>query len=145
MPQYGSLDVAARRSTLPAVTTLARESWQSEDTEVLNFVYEIDENIIACVTLYFYPDKPHMAEVGSLYVMPFYHNRGVGKKLVDYACMVAKERGAKTIIALSTQSFGFFTNVAGFEETTKDALPEARLRLYEESGRKAKVLMKPLA
>jgi amino-acid N-acetyltransferase len=108
------------------------------------FVYEIDENIIACVTLYFYPDKPQLAEVGSLYVMPFYHNRGIGKKLVDYACMVAKERGATTVIALSTQSFGFFTNVCGFEEASKDILPEARLKLYEESGRKAKVLIKSL-
>jgi amino-acid N-acetyltransferase len=109
------------------------------------FVFEIDENIIACVTLYFYPDKPQLAEVGSLYVMPFYHNRGIGKKMVDYACMVAKERGAATIIALSTQSFGFFSNVCGFEETTKDILPDARLKLYEESGRNAKVLVKPLA
>jgi amino-acid N-acetyltransferase len=106
------------------------------------FVFEIDENIIACVTLYFYPDKPQTAEVGSLYVMPFYHNRGIGKKMVDYACMVAKERGATTVLALSTQSFGFFTNVLGFEETTKEILPEARLKLYEESGRNAKVLVK---
>jgi amino-acid N-acetyltransferase len=108
------------------------------------FVFEIDENIIACVTLYFYPDRLHVAEVGSLYVMPFYHNRGIGKKMVDYACMVAKDRGATTIIALSTQSFGFFTNVVGFEEASKDVLPEARLKLYEESGRNAKVLLKNL-
>ncbi len=106
------------------------------------FVFEIDENIIACVTLYFYPDKPQMAEVGSLYVMPFYHNRGIGKKMVDYACMIAKERGATTVIALSTQSFGFFTSVCGFEETSKEILPEARLKLYEESGRNPKVLVK---
>jgi amino-acid N-acetyltransferase len=109
------------------------------------FVFEIDENIIACVTLYFYPDKPQVAEVGSLYVMPFYHNRGIGKKMVDYACMVAKERGATMVIALSTQSFGFFTNVCGFEEATKDILPEARLKVYDDSGRNAKVLVKPLA
>lgn len=108
------------------------------------FVFEIDENIIACVTLYFYPDKPQMAEVGSLYVMPFYHNRGIGKKMVEYACMIAKERGATTVIALSTQSFGFFSNVCGFEETSKEILPEARLKLYEESGRNPKVLVKPL-
>ncbi len=109
------------------------------------FVFEIDENIIACVTLYFYPDKPGLAEVGSLYVMPFYHNRGIGKKMVDYATLVAKERGAKTVIALSTQSFGFFQNVLGFEEADKSVLPEARLKTYEESGRNAKVLVKHLA
>jgi amino-acid N-acetyltransferase len=106
------------------------------------FVFEIDENIIACVTLYFYPDKPQMAEVGSLYVMPFYHNRGIGKKMVEYACMQAKERGATMVLALSTQNFGFFTNVLGFEETTKDILPDARLKLYEDSGRNPKVLVK---
>jgi amino-acid N-acetyltransferase len=109
------------------------------------YVFEIDENIIACVTLYFYPDKPQVAEVGSLYVMPFYHNRGIGKKMVDYACMVAKERGATMVIALSTQSIGFFTNVVGFEEATKEILPDARLKLYEESGRNAKVLVRNLS
>lgn len=109
------------------------------------YVFEIDENIIACVTLYFYPDKPHMAEVGSLYVMPFYHNRGIGKKMVEYACLMAKERGAKTVIALSTQSFGFFQNVLGFSEADKTILPEARLKSYEESGRNAKVLVKEMA
>ena len=108
------------------------------------FVFEIDENIIACVTLYFFPDKLQVAEVGSLYVMPFYHNRGIGKKMVDYAGMVAKDRGASTLLALSTQSFGFFTNVCGFDETTKEVLPEARLKVYEESGRNAKVLVKQL-
>ncbi len=108
------------------------------------YVFEIDENIIACVTLYFYPDKPQMAEVGSLYVLPFYNNRGIGKKMVDFACMMAKERGATTVIALSTQSFGFFTSVCGFAETTKEILPEARLKLYEDSGRNAKVLVKQL-
>ena len=31
-----------------------------------------------------------------------------------------------------------------FEETDKEILPEARLKLYEESGRNAKVLVKKL-
>jgi len=109
------------------------------------FVFEVDENIIACVTLYFYADKPQLAEIGSLYVLPFYHNRGIGKKMVEYACLQAKERGATTVLALSTQSFGFFTNVCGFTETTKESLPEARLKLYDENGRNARVLLKHLA
>jgi amino-acid N-acetyltransferase len=108
------------------------------------YVFEIDENIIACVTLYFYPDKPHLAEIGSLYVLPFYHNRGVGRKMVDYACLRAKEKGVTTIVALSTQSYSFFTSVLGFEETEKTVLPEARLKIYEESGRNPKVLIKQL-
>lgn len=108
------------------------------------YVFEIDENIIACVTLYFYPGKRPVAEIGSLYVLPFYHNRGIGKKMVDFACMTARERGATTVIALSTQSFGFFTNTCGFEEAGKEILPDARLKIYEESGRNAKVLVKHL-
>ena len=110
----------------------------------LFYVFEVDENIIAVVTLYFYPEHPQLAELGSLYVMPFYHNRGIGKKMVEYACLQAKERGAAEVIALSTQNFGFFTNSCGFEETTKDILPDTRLKSYEESGRNAKVLRKPL-
>ncbi|HTQ31010.1 MAG TPA: GNAT family N-acetyltransferase, partial [Opitutaceae bacterium] len=85
-----------------------------------------------------------LAEVGSLYVMPFYQNRGIGRKMVDYACLQAKERGAAMVIALSTQNFGFFTNTCGFEESNKDILPEARLKLYDDSGRNAKVLVKKL-
>jgi amino-acid N-acetyltransferase len=108
------------------------------------YVFEIDENIIACVTLIFYSGKSQLAEIGSLYVMPFYQNRGIGKKMVEYACMQAKERGAAAVIALSTQNFGFFTNTCGFEESDKEMLPDARLKLYDESGRNAKVLAKKL-
>ncbi len=108
------------------------------------YVFEIDENIIACVSLVFYPDQPKFAEVGSLYVMPFYHHRGIGKKMVDYACMIARERGATNVIALSTQAFTFFTSVVGFAETDKEALPESRLKAYEDSGRNSKVLTKKL-
>ena len=108
------------------------------------YVFEIDENIIACVTLILYPGKSPLAEIGSLYVLPFYQNRGIGKKMVEYACLMAKERGAASIVALSTQNFGFFTNTCGFEEADKSILPEARLKSYDESGRNAKVLSKSL-
>lgn len=108
------------------------------------YVFEIDENIIACVSLQFYPDKAKYAEVGSLYVMPFYHHRGIGKKMVDYACLKAKERGMTHIIALSTQAYTFFTSVCNFEEAEKEILPESRLRAYEDSGRNSKVMVKRL-
>jgi amino-acid N-acetyltransferase len=58
--------------------------------------------------------------------------------------MMAKERGATQAVALSTQSYSFFTSVLGFEETDKAILPEARLKLYEESGRNPKVLIKAI-
>jgi amino-acid N-acetyltransferase len=65
--------------------------------------------------------------------------------MVDFACLQAKEHGAKRVIALSTQSFGFFSSVCGFEESTKDSLPEARLKVYEENGRNARVLVKNIS
>jgi len=108
------------------------------------YVFEIDESLIGCVSLYFYPDKPQLAEIGSLYVMPTHQARGIGRKLVDYACLKAKDHGAETAVALSTQSYSFFVATMAFEETTKQILPEARLKLYEVSGRNPKVLVKPL-
>ncbi|MEI7566532.1 MAG: amino-acid N-acetyltransferase [Opitutaceae bacterium] len=108
------------------------------------YVFEIDENIIACVSLHHYTDQGKLAEIGSLYVMPFYHHRGIGKKMVDFACLQAQEKGAQTVLALSTQAFSFFTSICGFAEAEKDALPESRLKAYEESGRNSKVLTKQL-
>jgi amino-acid N-acetyltransferase len=108
------------------------------------FVFEIDENLIACVSLTFFPDKPQTAEVGSLYVLPFYQNRGIGRKMVNYACLVAKGRGATTALALSTQSYSFFISSCGFAEADKAVLPESRLKGYEENGRNSKILVKPL-
>lgn len=108
------------------------------------YVFEVDETIIACVTLIFYPNKPNLAEIGSLYVLPLYHNRGIGKKMVEFACLRAKEKGAESVVAMSTQSFGFFTGVVDFEEADKSILPESRLKLYEDSGRNPRVLIKKL-
>ena len=48
------------------------------------------------------------------------------------------------MVALSTQSFAFFSGVCGFEEVGKEILPEARLKAYEESGRNSRVLLKKL-
>ncbi len=108
------------------------------------YVFEVDENIIACVTLQFYPDRPEIAELGSLYVMPFHHKRGVGRKMVEFAALRAKEHGASQLLALSTQNPGFFTNTCGFTEAEKTALPADRLKTYEASGRNAKVLVRSL-
>jgi amino-acid N-acetyltransferase len=119
---------------------------QAIEKNIENFyVFEIDENIIACASVTFFGDKPGLAEVGSLYVMPFYHHRGIGKKMVEFGCKVAKDKGAHTVLALSTQAFTFFTSVCGFSEADKDALPEARLKSYEDSGRNSKILLKQLA
>jgi amino-acid N-acetyltransferase len=124
---------------------LVHRTLQAVEKNIENFfVFEIDENLIACVALAHYPDRPDVAELGSLYVLPFYHRRGIGKKMVEYACLEAKKRGIKQVIALSTQSYAFFTSVCGFAEVAKDVLPEARRQSYEQSGRNSRVLLKDL-
>ena len=124
---------------------LLHRTLQSIEENIEQFyVFEIDENIIACVHLITFDDTPAIAEIGSLFVLPLYHKRGIGKKMVDYACLQAKEQGAQTIVALSTQNFGFFTKACGFSESDKSVLPAPRLATYETNGRNAKVLSKEL-
>ena len=124
---------------------LVHRTLQSVEKNIENFfVFEIDENLIACIALAHYSDRPEVAEIGSLYVLPFYHRRGIGKKMVEYACLEAKKRGIRQVIALSTQSYAFFTSVGGFSEVGKDVLPDARRGAYEQSGRNSRILTKEL-
>jgi hypothetical protein len=44
MPQYGTLDVRPLEPRLPVAGELARDPWETEDAEVLNFTYEIDDS-----------------------------------------------------------------------------------------------------
>lgn len=108
------------------------------------YVFEIDENLIGCVSLTAYPDKPGLMELGSLFVQPFHSKRGIGKKLVAFACHEAKANGAKEVIALSTQTFAFFTDVCGFSEASVDILPESRRAAYDQSQRNSRILHKTL-
>ena len=107
------------------------------------FVYEIDDSIIGCAALRSYPDGKAM-ELGALYVQPFYHGRGVGKKLVEYAKRRAKDRGAKKLLALTTQTSGFFQSSCGFVEASLKDLPAVRRQELKSSGRNSHVLQFPL-
>lgn len=106
-------------------------------------VYEIDGSIVACVHLQSYTaDK--VIEIGSVYVQPFYQNKGVGRQMVEYAEVDAKQRGAQRVIAMTTQATHFFTKLCGFQEGSSDDLPEARKADYLANGRNSKILYKDL-
>ena len=83
-------------------------------------------------------------EICAVYVQPFYHGRGVGKKLVEYAKHRAKEKGAKKVIALTTQTQGFFQSACGFTSGSPNDLPAARRRELKASGRNSHILQFPL-
>lgn len=106
-------------------------------------VYEIDGSIIGCIYLQPY-EKGKLIEIGSVYVQPFYQNKGVGKRLVEYAEADAKKRGARRLLALTTQAAAFFVKVCGFTEGEFDDLPADRKADYKASGRNSKVLYKEL-
>lgn len=107
------------------------------------FVYEIDESIIGVANLT--PLGAGVAEVGSVYVQPFYQGKGVGKKLVDYAALEASKRGFKKLVALSTQAFTFFEQACGFEPGSEKLLNPERAAELRKSGRHSRVLVRPLA
>lgn len=102
-------------------------------------VYEIDGSLVACVNLRSY-HAGQVIEVGSVYVQPFYQNRGVGRKMVEFACAEAKERGCQRVIALTTQASKFFSKVCAFSEGSVDDLPPERRTDYIQNGRNSKVL-----
>lgn len=102
-------------------------------------VYEIDGSIVGCVNLKSYDDG-EVIEVGSVYVQPFYQNKGVGRKMVEFACAEAKELGSKRAIAMTTQASKFFSKVCAFNEGTIDDLPAERREDYTKNGRNSKVL-----
>jgi amino-acid N-acetyltransferase len=110
-----------------------------EDTIADYLVYEIDGSIVACVNLKIY-ESGDIAEIGSVYVQAFYQNKGVGRKMVEFACAEAQERGSKRAIAMTTQASKFFSKVCAFEEGTIYDLPAERREDYAQNGRNSKVL-----
>lgn len=120
--------------------SLRERSQESIEASIGNYlVYEIDGSIVGCVNLKSYQDGD-VIEVGSVYVQPFYQNKGVGRKMVEFACAEAQERGSKRVIAMTTQASKFFSKVCAFEEGTVDDLPAERREDYTKNGRNSKVL-----
>lgn len=107
------------------------------------YVFDMDRNAVACFALHIYP-QDKKAELACLYVSSLHENEGIGKKLMNYAEMQAREKGCQEIFCLSTQAFNYFQAKGGFVEGTVDDLPLERREKYGQSGRNSKVLKKPL-
>lgn len=104
-------------------------------------VYEIDGSIVSCLSFRSYGS---IVEVGSVYVLPFYQNNGVGRKMIEYACAQAKNLGYKKIIAMTTQAGKFFSDICSFSEGTIRDLPKERLEEHRENGRNSKIFYQNL-
>ena len=110
---------------------------RSEDFLVLS----VDENVVGCVALHPHGDS---AEVACLYVKQSHEGRGYGARLVKAAEEKARQRGMTRVFALTNRAAGFFRKALGYRVADVAALPEARRRRLEESGRESVVLEKTL-
>jgi amino-acid N-acetyltransferase len=107
------------------------------------YVFEVDRSPAGCVALHFYPDS-QQAELACLYVADRFENQGIGGKLAQYAETVARALGAEQLFCLSTQTFNFFVQKAGYRPGSSEDLPDGRRERYERSGRRSQVLVKSL-
>jgi amino-acid N-acetyltransferase len=107
------------------------------------YIFEVDRNPVACVALHVYPQEK-TGELACLCVRASHENQGIGRLMVQYVEDRAREMGLETLLALSTQAFNFFRSKAGFAEGSPDDLPRGRREKYDASGRRSKVLVKPL-
>ena len=151
--EYQSIRPALKKDAR-AVYTLIRNGVRSEelvkrsradlDKQIADyFVFELDRNPVACVALHPYPDD-NKAELASIYVDPRYENQGIGGRLIAFAEAQARARGYGTLFCLSTQAVNYFLHKGGFQLGTPDDLPTGRRGAYDRSGRRSRVLVKPL-
>jgi amino-acid N-acetyltransferase len=144
----------AKKADLHAIVTLTRMGVESgelmqrsratiEKTLGDYYIFEIDRNPVACVALHVDTESA-TGELAHLYVSPLHEHQGIGRKLVQFVESRARELGLAKLFALSTQAFTYFQSKAGFVEAVPDDLPPARRERYERSGRRSKVLVKPL-
>jgi amino-acid N-acetyltransferase len=107
------------------------------------YVFEVDRNLVACIAVHAYPEEKK-AELACLYVSATHENEGIGRKLMNYAEIQAREKGYKEIFCLSTQAYNYFQQKGGFVDGKAEDLPGERREKYDQSGRNSRILKKPL-
>ena len=145
---------AAKKKDAASIHRLSREAMAEErlvarSEEAIKesledyYLFEIDDNPVACVALHAHPNEG-IGELAHLFVNPSHGNQGIGQRLVQYVEDKARESGLTKLVTLSTQSFAFFTNKSGFTEGELSDLPATRQAGYQEQGRNSKILMKEI-
>ena len=143
--------VAARAADVPEIMRLlqpqvdagllvARTADEVAERLADYYVYQVDDTVQGCAALRLLDGDT--AEIESLVVSESYRGSGTGARLVAYLLGEARRRGAKRVVALTTQSADFFME-QGFVETALDTLPAHRRRGYDRS-RNSRVLITDL-
>lgn len=125
-------------------TKLVERTYEDIQSRIGDFhVMTIDDNVVGCVALHEYAAE-ETAEVACLYVKQTHEGRGYGFDLVKHAESIAHTRSIPKVFALSNRAAGFFTDKLGYTQASVEALPHARRRQYEASGRDSLVFSKVL-
>ena len=107
------------------------------------YVFDVDGNLAACVSLHFYTEDKK-AEMACVCVSTKYENQGIGGRLMHYIEEQARQGGARELFCLSTQAVNYFVKKGHFQLGTPDDLPPLRRQRYDASGRRSQVLKKIL-
>jgi amino-acid N-acetyltransferase len=137
-----------------AIMSLIRQSMDSEElvrrtrADILErmqdyWVLEIDGKLMGCVALHVYAEEA-CGELACLYVQKNHENEGHGRKLMAFTENLAREKGIRQLLALSTQAYKYLQLKGGFREAGPEELPAERRKKYEAGGRQSKILVKAL-
>lgn len=144
----------ARRADIPGIMGMIRRAVDDEELVERSreeiranlsdyFVLELDGNIVGTVAIHPWLERG-MAEVACVYIRRTHEGMGYGRKLVQFAEKRARELGAHTLFALSTQAYNFFSKKLGFQSAEPNILPPARLERLLRSGRNSRVMIRDL-
>ena len=121
---------------------LVRRSREQLELEINHFhVVERDGTIIACASLYPYPED-NCAELACLAVHPDYQKEGWGNILLDRIILATREMNLETLFVLTTRTLHWFKE-RGFVSKDVSILPVKKRALYNYQ-RNSKVLIKTL-
>jgi amino-acid N-acetyltransferase len=120
---------------------LVRRERDRLEQEIDNFlVAELDGIVVGCCAVYPFADQAELACV-AVHVN-YQSGNGIGSGLLEAAEQRARQNGAKTLFALTTQTRDWFVE-QGFSEAGPDALPQQKQSLYNWQ-RNSAVMVKPL-
>lgn len=145
----------AKRKDVRVIAQLTRDSVAAEELSHRTrlqiardlrdyYIFEIDRHAVGCVALHLYPEEKK-GELAFLCVSRSHENQGIGRKLVQFVEDKARQAGMDALFLLSTQTYAYFQNKAGFAEGTVADLPAPRQEILLQSGRNSKIFLKPLA
>lgn len=127
---------------LEAEGVLVKRSREKIEVDINDYiVLERDGTVIACAALHNYPDEK-VVELACLAVLPAYQKQSMGDTLLQFAEKQARDKGAESLIILTTQTEHWFIE-KGFKSVDLQKLPVLKQEMYN-FQRNSKAFIKQL-